>query len=272
MIIAHVTDSHIKPPGRLAYRKIDTAAALEACVSHVNSLVPRPDVMLFSGDMTDAGLDAEYQQLRELLTPLKMPVYMVPGNHDEREALRRAFPNHQHLHTDDTFVQYVVEDWPVRLIGLDTTVPGRDEGMVCDRRLAWLAERLAESPRYPTLLFMHHPPFQTGIAHMDVQKCGNAEQLGELLARHPQVIGLLSGHVHRAIQANWYGIPASIGPSPSHAVVFDLCPDGPPYFTVEPPACQILFWDNRTLIRHLSYIGQYDGPYPFFDSDGRLID
>lgn len=272
MIIVHVTDSHIKPPGRLAYRKVDTAAALEACVAHVNALTPRPDVMLFTGDMTDAGRVEEYQQLHELLAPLEMPVYMVPGNHDERESLRRAFPDHAHLRSDDTFIQYCVEDWPVRLIGLDTTIPGRDEGTMCDRRLAWLAQRLAESPRSPTLLFMHHPPFQTGIAHMDRQNCANADRLGELLVQHPQVLGLLSGHVHRAIQVSWYGIAASIGPSPSHAVALDLSPDGSPCFTVEPPACQVLLWNNGTLVRHLSYIGRYQGPYPFFDSDGRLID
>lgn len=272
MLIVQITDTHIKPRGRLAYRKVDTAAALARCVAHVNALDPRPDMALLTGDLTDIGRPEEYALLRELLTPLAVPYYLIPGNHDDRQNLRAAFPEHRYLWQDPEFLHYVLEDWPLRLIGLDTTIPGAKEGALCARRLAWLEARLGKAPATPTLLFMHHPPFLTGIEHMDVQNCGNAEAFGALVQRHRQVIRILCGHVHRTVQVQWYGVATSIGPSPSHAVALDLRPKGASAFVLEPPACQLLdFRADGTLVSHLSYIGDFDGPHPFFDAMGKLI-
>src|SRR3954468_24889543 len=91
MLIAQISDTHIKPEGRLAFQRLDTALCLARCVEHVCRLTPAPDVVLLTGDLTDAGLEEEYVRLRHLLTPLPMPVYVIPGNHDAREPLRRVF-------------------------------------------------------------------------------------------------------------------------------------------------------------------------------------
>lgn len=273
MLIAQVTDTHIKREGRLAYRKVDTAANLARCVEHVNNLEPRPDVVLMTGDLVDMGTQEEYALLRRLIAPLAMPVYIIPGNHDVRETLREAFSDHHYLPADGEFLHYVVDDYPVRLIGLDTTIPGEPGGELCARRLAWLDECLGEAPQRPTVLFMHHPPFLTGIRHMDVQNCRGGDALGAIIRKHPQVLRLLCGHVHRAIQVDFHGTIASIGPSHSHATAFDLSEESPPAFMLEPPVCQLHLWrDGVGLVSHLSFIGRFDGPYPFFDAQGRLID
>src|ERR687891_182941 len=106
MLIAQITDTHIKPEGLLAYRRFDTAAFLARAVDHILHLDPRPDVVLATGDLVDAGTAAEYARLRHLLAPLAMPVYLIPGNHDERDALRAAFADRAWMPREG-FIQYV---------------------------------------------------------------------------------------------------------------------------------------------------------------------
>ena len=137
MLIAQVTDPHIKAEGRLAYKKVDTAANLYHCIHHLLHLKKRPDLVLMTGDLTDFGRADEYQLLRKLIAPLDMPVYVIPGNHDERENLREAFKDHHYLpRTGD--LCYAIEDYPLRMIGLDTTIPGKPEGdLKRQRKFSW---------------------------------------------------------------------------------------------------------------------------------------
>lgn len=273
MLIAQITDTHIKAEGRLAYRRVDTARNLARCVEHLVRLEPSPDVVLMTGDLTDFGRPEEYQRLRQLVAPLERPTYVIPGNHDNRENLRRAFADHDYLPRDGEFLHYVVDEYPVRLVGLDTTIPGEPGGVMCDRRLAWLDAALGLESRRPTVLFMHHPPFLTGITHMDVQNCKGGDELGALVERHPQVMRILCGHVHRPIHLHWHGVTVSIAPSASHNVALDLTAQEPPSFRLEPPTCELHLWRADTgLISHLSFIGEFEGPYPFFDAEGNLID
>src|ERR1044072_3398575 len=188
MLIAQISDMHVKPPGELLYKRIDTAGFLERAVAHVMALDPSPDIVLATGDLVDGGKPEEYALLRRLLAPLSMPVYLIPGNHDARDAMRAAFPDHAYL-PKSGFLQYVIEDLPVRLIDLDTLVPGKGHGALCDERLGWLEARLGESDR-PTVLFMHHPPFDCGIDAFDDMKVNEGgERLAAVVAR--------PGTVHR---------------------------------------------------------------------------
>jgi 3',5'-cyclic AMP phosphodiesterase CpdA len=165
-----------------------------------------------------------------------------------------------------------VDDLPVRLIALDTVVPGQPGGLMCAERLAWLDARLTEAPDRPTLIVMHHPPFRTGIGHMDAMGLANAEAMREVVGRHRQVEAVVAGHLHRPIQTRWAGTIATTAPSTAHQVALDLRPDGPPQFVMEPPACQLHVWTPGCgLVSHTSYIGVFDGPHPFFDS-GRPIE
>lgn len=270
MLIAQITDLHVKLPGRLAYRIVDTGAFLKRCVAQVLRLDPAPDIVLATGDLTDFGRPEEYGHLRELLAPLKMPVYAIPGNHDERSAFKAAFADCAWL-PDGEFVQYVVEGYPLRLIALDTVVPLQGGGALCEKRLAWLEARLAEAPDRPTLIFMHHPPFRTGIAHMDEIGLANAAAFGRIVAHHPQIEKIVCGHVHRSIDTRWCGTAVSICPSPAHQVALDLRPDGPSAFVMEPPGFQLHWWNGSQLVTHTAFVGEFDGPYPFFEGK-ELID
>ena len=266
MSIAQITDTHIRPDGVLAYGRVDTAPYLARAVEHLLRLRPRPDVVLATGDLVDAGSADEYRRLRALLAPLPMPVYLIPGNHDARDALTHVFADHAYLPRNRPFIQYVVEEHPVRLVALDTLVPGQAGGLLCEERLDWLAARLAEAPDRPTVIFMHHPPFVTGIAHMDRYGLARAHEFAEVVRRHPQVERVLCGHLHRPIQACVGGTLASTAPSTAHQVVLDLEEGNPLMFVMEPPACQLHVWrPGAGLVSHTSYIGDFDGPYWFSD-------
>ena len=271
MLIAQITDTHIRLPGRLAYRKVDTAAMLRTCVRELMVLDPRPDLIVHTGDLVDFGDDAEYAHLREILAPLAIEIIAIPGNHDARDPMRRAFPDHTHLPRSG-FLQFAVQRGPLRLVGLDTLVPGAGGGALCSDRLGWLDTTLGVEPDVPTLVLMHHPPFITGIAHMDRIGLAGREDFAAIVARHPQIQAILCGHVHRSIHARVGGRAAMICPSPAHQVALDLTEDGPSAFRLEPPGYMLHRWQDNQLISHVAVIGNWPGPFPFFDASGQLID
>src|SRR6218665_831375 len=178
MLMAQISDTHIATGGQRAYGIVDTAGLLRACVADVVRLDPRPDLVVLTGDLVDHGRPEEYALLQELLAPLTLPLYLVAGNHDEREALRStlAGPRFDYLGQTGEFLQYAVDLGPLRLLVLDTVVPQEGRGQLCRQRLAWLEQRLAEDDR-PTVIAMHHPPFATGIAHMDALALEGADAL-----------------------------------------------------------------------------------------------
>jgi 3',5'-cyclic AMP phosphodiesterase CpdA len=272
MLIAQISDLHIKAGGKLAYGIVDTASMLSACVANVMLLNPLPDVVLVTGDTVDYGRPNEYDLLKELLAPLGMPLYFVVGNHDERSALRKAFCGlgFEYFERCDEFVQYSVDLGGLRLVALDTAVPTEGRGKLCSKRLAWLDERLSED-QSPTLVAMHHPPFATGIAHMDALGLEGGRALESIIARHKHVEGLLCGHIHRSLHCRFGNTLASTCPSPAHQVALDLRVDGPDCFVMEPPGYQLHLWRDGRLVSHTCAIGDYAGPYRFRQG-GVLID
>ena len=128
MFIAHISDLHIRQPGELAYRRVDTAAHLRRCIAHIVAYRPQPDIVVITGDLVDSGRPEEYAHLTELLKQLPMPLYVIPGNHDNRSALRDAFPQHDYLRDCEDFLQYTVPVGPLQIVALDTHVPGEGEG------------------------------------------------------------------------------------------------------------------------------------------------
>lgn len=264
MLIAQLSDMHLRSEGQLLYDRIDTAAYLERAVAHVLTLDPRPDVVIMTGDLVEAGKPEEYARLRRLIAPLPMPVYVIPGNHDAREALRAAFADKGYFPASG-FLQYAVEDWPVRLIALDTLVEGKPHGALCDQRLSWLKARLEEQADKPTMLFMHHPPFDCGIETFDKSRLLDGDaRLIELVRQHPNVERAACGHVHRPIQVRWAGTMASIAPSTAHQATLDLHEHSALTMMMEPPAIALHQWrPNTGLVTHVSYVGAFDGPTPF---------
>jgi 3',5'-cyclic AMP phosphodiesterase CpdA len=269
MIIAHITDTHIKVPEQFAYRVVDTATYLRACVSEIRRLPVAPDVVVVTGDLVDRGDPEEYAHLRSLLAPLAIPVYVIPGNHDERAALRSAFAADGYLPSGE-FLHYTVDVGPLRLVALDTLIPGQGGGELCQARLDWLDHALGREPERPTVILMHHPPFITGIHHMDALGLRNADRFIDIVARYPNVERVLCGHVHRSIQARIGGTMASVAPSTAHQVALNLSADAPSAFKLEPPGFQLHVWQGGQMVSYTAAVGDFAGPYPFF-KDGQLI-
>lgn len=271
-LLLQLSDLHIREPGRLAYGRIETAPYLRQAVATIGRLPQQPDAVVITGDLTDFGRAAEYTHLRELLAPLLVPVYLLPGNHDDRDQLRKSFPDHPYLGTSG-FVQYSVAVGALQLIALDTVVPGASGGSLCPERLKWLSWQLNEYRNRPVVIAMHHPPFQTLIGHMDaIGLLTGAAALEALVARHPNVERVICGHVHRPIQVCFGGTLAVTVPSPAHQVCLNLAPDAASDWTLEPPGFGLHALPvGGRLISHAVASGNYEGPYPFHEG-GQLID
>ena len=280
MLLAQITDLHIRRPGQLAYRQVDTAPFLQHCIAKLNALTPRPDAVLITGDLVDAGHPEEYAHLRTLLAQLQLPYYLMVGNHDSRAPLRAAFADAAYLGDDpDGFVQYRFDlptpEATVRVLALDSLDAPNSGGRLCASRLAWLESELEQARAMPVIVALHHPPFATGIGHMDEAALAphDAQALARLIAKRPNVERVLCGHLHRPIHVRFGGSIASTCPSPAHQVAFDLQPDGPSAFVMEPPAFALHLWDSQAgVVSHHVYVDDYAGPYPFHEEGGGLID
>ena len=271
-LLAQVTDMHIKAGGKLSYRVVDTEASLERCVEHLLKMPQVPDAVLFTGDLTDFGKPDEYANLARIISRLHMPCLLMAGNHDDPETMRESFPGHAYLRQRTGKLDYVIDEFPLRIVALDSTIPHKSPGELTPAQLSWLDETLAGEPAKPTLVALHHPPFWTGIGHMDQQPLQNPDALEAVIRRHPQVERVVAGHLHRPIVKRFGGTVASTSPSPSHQVALDLADDARSQFVMEPPAFQLHLWQEGVgLVSHIASIGQFDGPYPFYEG-GKLID
>lgn len=259
MLVAQISDLHVVPRGGKLDKLMRTPASVEVAVQHLCGLDLAPDAVLVSGDLVDRGSEDEYLLLLELLKPLTMPVYLIPGNHDDRDVMRAVVRDAGHDYLPESgFLHYACDLGDLRLVALDTVVPGQPGGLLCPQRLAWLDECLAASDK-PTLIMQHHPPFKTGMVRMDDMGLEGSEAEEAIVRRHPQVERILSGHLHRSITRRFGSTIASTAPSTAIAVELGL--GSPERLAVipEPPACLLHFWRDDSLVTHLSYVDDF-GP------------
>jgi Icc protein len=266
LLVAQITDLHVVGKDQLCQGRVATHAQLQEAVAHINGLDPRPDVVLVTGDLTDHGTIEEYGVVREILAVLRPPVYLIPGNHDRRDILLEAFVDHSYLPRPGApFAHYVIEEYPVRLVGLDSTIPGRSDGLLCDERLTWLDDTLRAAPQRPTMIFMHHPPFRTGIRWVDAIGLHGARKMEAIVARHTQVEWVACGHIHRPIQVAWGGTMAGTAPSASHAQVALALTETSGFdfrYALEPRAVQLFLRDpGYGFLSHISYVSGVEGTY-----------
>jgi 3',5'-cyclic AMP phosphodiesterase CpdA len=207
-VLIQLSDPHIGAE----WAGADPVARLEAAVASVRARFPHADAVLVSGDLAEHAADTEYERVRDLLSPLSPPVHVFAGNHDDRRALHRHFGVSG---SDGEPAHYAVDLGPVRLVVLDTTIPGEDAGTLDSERLAWLDAELARAAAATTLLAMHHPPLRTGVPAWDEIGLPVADRLalGAVLERHPQVCRIVCGHVHRAMTGELAGRPVVTAPS-----------------------------------------------------------
>lgn len=256
MLIAQITDLHLLGDGQLAYDTVDPAANARATIQAIAALASRPDMLVLTGDLADRGGADAYAWLDRELAGIDIPAYVIPGNHDLRAPMRQAFGHRGYL-PEDGFLQYVVDAGPVRLVALDTVIEYETGGRICAERCSWLADRLAEDRRTPTIIMMHHQPFLTG-SHFDTIGIEGREDLEKVIAGAPNIDLVICGHMHRGLIAGWARTIVSV--CPSTAFQFDLDQADPTTFRVraEPPAYQLHHWRAETgLVTYTGTVGEY---------------
>ena len=264
MLIAQLSDPHVRPEGRLYQGVVDSNAMFAAAIDHLNALDPRPDLTLLSGDLVDKGEVDEYANLRKLLSKLATPVLVIPGNHDDRDTFRQAFHDHDYLPASGPMHYVAGGRGAVRIVALDVTVPGLHHGEVGEASMLWLDGALSAEPGRPTIVMMHQPPFECGVPYLDLYHCRKGERLAAVISRHRSVERIVCGHVHRFMQLRFAGTVLCTAPSTTTAIALRLRPDAKPASHLEPPACLLHHWRPEVgLITHLSQIGSFPGPYPF---------
>ncbi|KUJ37251.1 metallophosphoesterase [Streptomyces albus subsp. albus] len=202
IVIAHLSDTHIDSEPRSAER---TRAVME----YLDDLPYDLAAVLVTGDVTDHALPAEYERARGLLAS-RHPVLVCPGNHDGREAFRThllgqpasSAPINQVHRTDGLVIALC-----------DSSVPGKDEGLLEQETLEWLEGVLEETPpQVPVLVGFHHPPVLLHDPFIDGLRQFGAERLAALAGRYPQLAGFLCGHAHTAAATVFAGRPLVVAP------------------------------------------------------------
>jgi Icc protein len=189
VLLAQITDTHITCDG-------DEAAYLAETIAWINALRPLPDAVLLSGDTVNDGRPEQYAVLRDLLARSDPAVYVVPGNHDSRAALRDALPAAYFPGLEGERLDFTIDTGEVRIVGLDTSEQRRPGGILPLATLDWLDERLSAAPARPTLIFMHHPPFRTGVNAADLFGFRGLARLRAIVGRRRAVRRIIAGHIH----------------------------------------------------------------------------
>ncbi|WP_030438910.1 metallophosphoesterase [Actinoplanes subtropicus] len=201
VLIAHVSDVHVDAGERSAER---TGRVFR----YLAGLPSPPDAVIVTGDLADHGAEAEYERFRGLV-PLSSPVLYCPGNHDDRGPYRKALLGEE---PQEGPVNRAYEIAGVLILMCDSSIPGRNDGLLADETLEWLGVTLAARAELPALVCFHHPPVTLGMPFVDGIRQFGAERLAAVVERHPQVVALLCGHAHTAAVSTFAGRPLVAAP------------------------------------------------------------
>lgn len=209
MIIAQISDTH------LAFDAPDAAQRLrdfERAIADINALDPAPDVIVHTGDIVHNGRQDEYAVAAAILAKARAPVYVLAGNKDDRANLRAAFSERGYLAPDSEFIDYAIDDFPVRLVVLDTLKPGSNKGAFGPLRVKRLHDLVNAESTKPIAVFTHHPPFEVlvGPDRLHFETPETMSRLREALQQSGRVVAVFSGHVHRATAGHVGNIPATV--------------------------------------------------------------
>ena len=259
MRILQISDFHLRGDGKLSFQVVDTASFLKSTKAHLEH------VFALDGQKPDSGDEKAYLMVYEALSSFNVPVYAVPGNHDRRDRMVRilkgwTIPNPQTA----PFLCYAVQTEEARLLFLDTLNPGSHAGHMREAELAWLDNELQSNKNVPTLIFMHHPPFITGLPAMD-EPFENREEMRTVLMKAPWA-RLCCGHMHRPIFTVWAGVPCVTAPAASMQIELDFTPEGGDTFRMETPGYLLHDFEDGVFNTHVCQIykkTEFDGPYPF---------
>jgi 3',5'-cyclic AMP phosphodiesterase CpdA len=206
-VLAQISDTHIRVDDGGA-----SVAQLRRAMAQAKEY--RAEVILLTGDLVNDEHADEYTLLAEAIVDPPAPLYLLPGNHDDRARMRAAFPNHAYL-ARSGLLSFVVDDYPVRIVAVDQICPGQTHGYLTEAGAAWLDSTLAETPDKPTIVALHHPPFLTHDRLFDTIGLLDADLFASVVARHRQVQRIICGHHHRVAVGQVAHAPVVIAPSSS---------------------------------------------------------
>jgi 3',5'-cyclic AMP phosphodiesterase CpdA len=227
MLLAQVSDTHVLDPASDEERWVDNNGRLAEAVRALNDERPRPEVVLATGDLTNNAEPGELAELVRLLAPLEIPLLVLPGNHDARDGLRATFDMPW---ASEDHLSWTVQLGPLRLIGLDTLVPGKAHGELDPEREEWLRR---------------------------------ADAFVALLRANPQVSRVFCGHLHRPVQAVVGGVTTTACLSTVHHVALNLAADAPIEIIRDPAGYQLHHYDDdsATWVSHTRYIDTGEKPF-----------
>ena len=211
MIIAQISDTHI---ARSVPDAEQRAADLARTIAEINALNPAPDAIIHTGDVTHGGRREDYELAAALLRQAHAPVYVAPGNRDDRENLRRAFSPWACRAAETGFLTYAVDDFPVRLIAVDTVTSDSNKGDFCPERVQRLVDLIDAERTKPIAAFMHHPPFVVGVGPdpLNFVTPEGMARLQRALRHSGRVTAVFCGHVHRSTVGRIGEISAMVTP------------------------------------------------------------
>ncbi len=256
MVIAQITDLHVRPAHQAHQWTTDTSEWLRKAVNAINALSPRPDLVIATGDIANAGRAIEYVRARAILEALVPPLFVIPGNHDNPAALERVFGDRIGRSREPRSLTYVLDDYPLRVLAVDSTSPGWPGAALDDERLAWIESVLTAAPERPTFLVMHHPPLRTGMHYLDALGFRGDRAFERLIRRHGNVIRIACGHIHRATEQQWNGTVVSTSVSTAPQFVPELFMRKAIGITRERPGYTLYRFDGDRNVRAATqYIG-----------------
>lgn len=257
MLIAHLSDFHLFASApETAMVRLDVEQACRKVVADITAFEPKIDLCLITGDLTDGGSTADYELFLDVISPIRAPVLVVPGNHDRRGPLRQAFNARLPFRPADT-LDYELRFPGLRVLALDTLIEGRPHGQLSAGQLDWLADRLATRTDELTLIIMHHPAFPAGIPSLDrMALVEGRDRFGEIVAAYRGPLRLHAGHIHRPYHTLWQGACCFVGGSPAFQQRLLLDPTAPEPGAVDEPYAYFLHQieDPDTVSVHARYV------------------
>lgn len=261
-LLIQITDTHILTKGKLLYDAVDTAIHLQESVAEINAMDPQPDLVMITGDLVEIPSDSSYSYFDELIAPLKAPVFVIPGNHDDPEIMWKHFGGTSMFPGQPPSYQYVIDDYDFRILALNSHLDDTELPKFGEQRLRWLKQALAESDK-PTLIAIHHPPMKTGVYFIDMVGEAWYRGIKDLLAINPQVQLIICGHGHQELIGRIGNVLVYMAGSTAHQLIAGRVKDRAPSFDSSRVAPVLHQWLGDVFVSG-------DNPWPAWVEENRI--
>lgn len=262
--IIQITDTHVVVPPNKVSKRLESAELLKQAVENIKANLPKlgpVDAIIATGDISDNGTPESYVLFRELIAPLELPLYVIPGNHDRREAMREVFGDDSYIPASGP-LNWSVSIQGLNLIGLDTLVEGQGSGVLTAQTLDYLESALLNCGDTPTWIAMHHPPFASGIRFMDAIGLSGIGALTDVINASTADVRIICGHVHSVMIGAVGRATAIASPATCSTFAADFRTNAPVGFMSAPGGFMVHDWDASFRTIHVG-AAQGTGPHPF---------